>query len=309
MHITRRTFIKTAAACGLAGGAVPLVCRIAAGIAAEAPTASVAAVTGARTAATRKAIELAGGIERFVKKDSRVVLKPNMSWASPVASAVNTHPEVVATVASMCIAAGAGEVLVIDHTINAPDICLRASGISDACSGLKNVHVLAANHKKFYRKLDIPGARSLRSADVLKDVLDCDAFINVPCAKSHTTTGVTLGMKNLMGIVWDRRTFHADMDINQALADLTSAVKISLTIVDASRALTTGGPAGPGIVTQPGTIIAGVDPVAVDAVAVGVADWYGKKTAPHQIRHIAAAHAMGLGTMQPERIEIKRASV
>lgn len=309
MHLSRRSFIKTTAACGIAAGAGPLVCRIAAGIAAEGPLTPVAAVTGARAAATRRAIELLGGIETFVKKDSRVVLKPNMSWASPIAAAVNTHPEVVAAVAEMCVAAGAREVLVIDHTINAPDTCLEMSGIRQACSSLKNVSVFAANHKKFYTTMTIPKGKVLRSVDIIKDVLTCDTFINLPCAKSHTTTGVTLGMKNLMGIIWNRRAFHADFDINQALADLTSAVKIALTVVDASRALTTAGPAGPGLVTKPGTIIAGIDPVAVDAVAVGVADWYGRKVAPAQVKHIAAAHAMGLGTMQLERIEIKQAAV
>jgi uncharacterized protein (DUF362 family) len=250
-----------------------------------------------------------GGMEAFVKKGSRVVLKPNMSWASPIAAAVNAHPEVVSAVASMCIEAGAGEVLVLDHTINAPEKCLQLSGIQAACSSLKNVHVYAANQEKFYAKLPIARGKVLRSVDIIKDVVACDAFINLPCAKSHTTTGVTLGMKNLMGIIWDRRTFHADVDINQALADLASAVKIALTVVDASRALTTGGPAGPGLVTEPKTIIAGTDPVAVDAVAVGVAEWYGRRINPDQIQHIAAAHAAGIGTMQLERIEIKRATV
>jgi len=309
MHITRRDFIKTTAACGLAAGAGPLLGPLAALRAAATPRATVAAVTGDRAEAVRKAIDLLGGIEAFVKKNGRVVLKPNMSWASPIAAAVNTHPEVVATVASMCLSAGAGEVLVLDHTINSPDTCLRLSGVREACGRFKNVHVFAANHKKFYTKLAIDKGKALHSIDVLKDVLTCDTFINLPCAKSHTTTGVTLGMKNLMGIIWNRRTFHADVDINQALADLTSAIKTSLTVVDASRALTTGGPAGPGLVTQPGTIIAGTDPVAVDAVALGVADWYGRTIAPVQIKHIAAAHAMGLGTMQLERINIKRASV
>jgi len=271
--------------------------------------ATVASVTGERATAARKAVELLGGMEAFVKKDSRVVLKPNMSWASPLASAVNTHPEVVAAVADMCVAAGAREVLVLDHTIHPPEKCLQMSGILQACSSLKNVRVFAVNNKKFYTPVTIAKGRVLRSVDIVKDVLACDTFINLPCAKSHTTTGVTLGMKNLMGIIWNRRTFHADVDINQALADLTSAVKISLTVVDASRALTTAGPAGPGLVTEPRTIIAGIDPVAVDAVAVGVAEWYGKKVAPEQVQHIAAAHNMGLGTMQLERIAIKRASV
>ena len=273
------------------------------------PQTTLAVVQGARPAATRKAVQLLGGMEAFVKKDSRVVLKPNMSWASAIESAADTHPDVVKEVAAMCIEAGAREVRILDHTINRAEACLKLSGIGDACRGMKNVYVYAVNDKKFYRSVAIPNGKVLKSVDIIKDVLDCDVFINLPCAKSHTTTGVTLGMKNLMGIIWDRRAFHSDFDINQALADLTSAVKVHLTVLDASRALTTGGPSGPGLVTEPKTIIAGTDPVAVDAMGVTMADWYGQKFSPAQIKHIAAAHAMGLGTMDLPQVNIKKATV
>ena len=198
---------------------------------------------------------------------------------------------------------------VVDHTINRAEKCLKLSGIGEACGSMKNVYVYAVNDKKFYRSVEIPKGKVLKNVKIIKDVLDCDVFINLPCAKSHTTTGVTLGMKNLMGIIWDRRAFHSDFDINQALADLTSAVKINLTVLDASRALTTGGPKGPGVVTKPKTIIAGIDPVAVDALGVTVADWYGQKFTPKQVKHITAAHAMGLGTMDLPNITVKKAAV
>ena len=80
-------------------------------------------------------------------------------------------------------------------------------------------------------------------------------------------------------------------------------------MLDASRALTTGGPSGPGIVTEPGTIIAGTDPVAVDAMGVTMANWYGQKFSPAQIKHIVAAHDMGLGTMDLSLVNIIKAAV
>jgi uncharacterized protein (DUF362 family) len=309
MKYTRRDFLKTTAACGIAAGAGPLLCSVRSSCAAAQPQSTLAVVQGARPAATRKAVQLLGGMEAFVKKDSRVVLKPNMSWASTVESAADTHPEVVREVAAMCIEAGASEVRVLDHTINRAEQCLKLSGIGEACGNMNNVYVYAVNDEKFYRGITIPRGKALRSVKIIKDVLDCDVFINLPCAKSHTTTGVTLGMKNLMGIIWDRRAFHSDFDINQALADLSSAVKVHLTVLDASRALTTAGPKGPGIVTEPRTIIAGTDPVAVDAMGVTMADWYGQKFTPKQIKHIAAAHAMGLGTMDLPKVNIKKAAV
>ena len=298
MKYTRRDFIKATAACGLAAGAGPLLVGVRPSHAAAQTKTTLAVVQGARPAATRKAVQLLGGMEAFVKKDSPCCFGTELSWASTIESAVDTHPDVVKEVAAMCIEAGAREVRILDHTINRAEACLKLSGIGDACSNMKNVYVYAVNDKKFYRSVAIPKGKVLKSVDIIQDVLDCDVFINLPCAKSHTTTGVTLGMKNLMGIIWDRRAFHSDFDINQALADLTSAVKVNLTVLDASRALTTGGPSGPGIVTEPRTIIAGTDPVAVDAMGVTMADWYGQKFSPEQIKHIVAANAMGLGTME-----------
>ncbi len=269
----------------------------------------IAQVTGARPKASRKALELLGGMGQFVKKGNRVVLKPNFSWASTPEQAADTHPDVVVAVARRCLEAGAREVLVLDHTINRAETCLRLSGIADACSGIKNVHVFAVNEERFYRSVAVQNGKVLKEVQIIKDVLDADVFINMPTAKSHTTTGVTLGMKNLMGIIWDRKYFHAKVDINQAIADLTSATKIHLTVLDASRAMVTAGPSGPGKVVYPDTIIAGTDPVAVDSVGVTLAQWYGQPFSPKQVKHIAAAHKMGLGVIDTGAMNIAKASV
>ena len=111
----------------------------------------------------------------------------------------------------------------------------------------------------------MPRGKALKKVKLMKDVLESDVFINIPTAKSHAATGVSLGMKGLMGVIWDRKYFHSQ-DIHQAIADLSSVVKVDLTLLDASRALSTGGPAGPGRIVTPQTIVAGIDPVAVDAL-------------------------------------------
>jgi uncharacterized protein (DUF362 family) len=110
-----------------------------------------------------------------------------------------------------------------------------------------------------------------------------------------------------MGVIWDREYFHSRVDIHQAIADLTSLVKVDLTILDASRALATGGPTGPGRIETPNTIIAGTDPVAVDAMGVSLVEWYGQKLTGSRIKHITAAHNMGIGTMNLDEVTIKRA--
>jgi uncharacterized protein (DUF362 family) len=308
MKITRRDFMKKTAAVSLTLGAAPFFPGIPLSFGAQQKTA-LAVVTGDRIPATKKALALLGGMEKFIKKGCRVALKPNMSFPHPPERATNTHPEVVATVAKMCIDAGAGEVVILDFPFNPPDKCLSLSGIADACKGMKNVYTLALTEEKFFTPFSLPGGKVLREVKLLKDVRDSDVLINLPTAKSHSTTGVSLGMKGLMGIVWDRRYFHANVEINQAIADLSSAVKVDLIVLDGSRALVNGGPSGPGTVSMPNTIIAGTDPVAVDALGVTLADWYNQKFTGSQVKHIAAAHRMGLGTMNLEDVAVLKARV
>ncbi len=307
--LTRRAFLKKTAAAGVALGVPSVMGRSLASYGARLPKTTLAMVTGNRVAATKKAIELLGGIKSFVSKGSRVVVKPNMSFPHPPQRATNTHYEVVATVAGLCMEAGAREVLVLDYPFNRPEPCLKLSGIRDACAKIKNVYTLAVVDEKFFRTVAVKQGRVLQQVKVIKDVLDCDVLINLPTAKSHTTTGVSLGMKGLMGLIWDRKYFHASVDINQAIADLSSAINVDLIVLDASRALVNGGPSGPGQVTEPRTIIAGTDPVAVDATAVTLAPWYGQNFSGAMVKHIVAAHEMGLGTLQEQDINMLKARV
>jgi uncharacterized protein (DUF362 family) len=115
---------------------------------------------------------------------------------------------------------------------------------------------------------------------------------------------VSLGIKNLMGLIWDRWSFHSRYNINQALADLVAAIKPHLTLLDATRALVTGGPGGPGEVQKPDLIIAGTDPVAVDAYGVTVAPWYGQQFKGRQVEHLLAAHQRGVGKIDLEQLRI-----
>ena len=265
MLISRRQFVKKTAVLGLALGVSPIAYR---------PSACygrpgkelLSVVTGSRIDAVKKAVGILGGMKAFVKKGSRVVLKPNMSFPHPPQRATNTHPEVVSSIARMCIEAGAREVIVLDYPFNRPKPCLSFSGIRDACSKIGNVYTLAVSDERFFTSIPIRKGKVIHEVKVIKDVLSCDVFINIPTAKSHTTTGVSLGMKGLMGVIWDRGFFHSRVDINQAIADLSSEIRVDLTILDASRALVNGGPTGPGKVEHLNTIVAGTDPVAVDAM-------------------------------------------
>ena len=296
--MTRRKFLKMAAA----GTALTLAGRPSFSVAKE--EYDLAVISGEPVAATRKALEAIGGISRFVKKGQQVVLKPNMSFARTPDFSASTHPLVVVTVAQACMEAGAQQVLVLDHTLQRAELCLERTGIREACKNISGVHVLALQERKFFREIKIPQGKVLESVEVMKDVLDSPVLINIPVAKSHSATGVSLGMKGLMGLIWDRESFHSKYNINQAIADLGTVIKPQLTILDATRALASGGPGGPGEVKKPNLIVAGIDPVAVDSYGVSIAPWYGQNFKGRQVEHLLLAHQRGLGKIDIEQLKI-----
>jgi len=296
--ISRREFLKTASA-GLALGVIGRPGSI---LAKE--DYDLVVIKGEPAAATRKALEAMGGISRFVKKGQKVVLKPNMSFNNPPDRASTTHPQVVATVAQACLEAGAQRVVVLDNPLRKAELCLERSGILDACKAIKGVHVFALEDRKFFREIKVPQGKILDRVEVLREVLDSHVLINLPQAKSHSATGVSLGIKGLMGLIWDRWSFHSKYDMDQALADLATVIKPQLTILDSTRALVSGGPGGPGEVVKPNLIIAGIDPVAVDSYAVSIAPWYGQNFKGHQVKHLLAASQRGLGKLEIDQLKI-----
>jgi uncharacterized protein (DUF362 family) len=307
--MTRRDFLKSSAQTGLllaaGGGAIAGAGKGWAAIE-SAPAPDLAVVTGSPEKATARAIELLGGMKRFVKQGQRVVIKPNMSFAKTPDEAANTSPAVVAAVAASCVAAGAKDVLILDHTIQKEALCLELSGIAKACAALDRTHVLALNDEQFYQSDSIPKGKALTTVKVMKEILECDVLISLPAAKSHSATGVSFGMKGLMGVIWDRGYFHSRVDLHQAIADLCSVIKPHLIILDASRALLTGGPSGPGTIHPLNTIVAGTDPVAVDAYGAQMAPWYNKQFEVKHIKHIMAGEQMGLGTARLDELRIAR---
>lgn len=296
---TRRDFIKKVAMTTLAMKVTPK-----GSFARAQEEYDLAVISGDPVAATQKAMEALGGISRFVKRGDRVILKPNMSFARTPDIGATTHPLVVATVARACMEAGAKQVLVLDHTLQRPELCLERTGIQEACKKLAGVYVFAVQERKFFKEVRIPKGKVLERIEVIKEVLDQSVLINLPVAKSHSATGVSLGIKGLMGLIWDRESFHSRYNINQALADLATVIKPRLIILDASRALISGGPGGPGEVKRLNLIIAGVDPAAVDSYGVSIVPWYGQTFKGRQVEHLLVAHQRGLGKIDIEQLKV-----
>ncbi len=302
-RISRRQFLKTTTA----GIALSLVGHPS--FSNQKEEYDLAVISGEPVSATRRALEVLGGISYFVKKGDQVVLKPNMSFSRTPDFGATTHPLVVATVAQLCMEAGAKQVLVLDHTLHQPELCLERTGIREACKNLSGVHVLALQEKKFYQEIKIPKGKVLGKVEVMKEVLDSQVFINLPVAKSHSTTGISLGLKGLMGIIWDRGVFHSHHNIHHAIVDLATVIKPQLTLLDATRALVSGGPGGPGEVKKPHLIIAGIDPVAVDTFGVGIVPWYGRNFKGREIEHLLLAHQRGLGKIDIDQLKIYKGTV
>lgn len=250
----------------------------------------------------RAAVGALGGMAGFIKRDKSVVVKPNIAWARTPSQVANTDPEVVEEIVRLCYEAGASKVIVMDHTCNNYVVTYEKSGIKAAARRAKAI-VKPAHEQKYYKRVVLPKGKILKECEILKDILNAGALINVPVAKVHSASAVTLSMKNLMGTVWDRGFFHRE-GLHQCIADLSTYVKPQLIIVDAVKILTTNGPQGPGEVLTPNKILAGADPVALDAYGT---ELLGKKA--EDIPHIVHAHKMGIGEISSDRLNIKKISL
>jgi uncharacterized protein (DUF362 family) len=248
----------------------------------------------------RRALAALGGMERFVSKNASVVIKPNICVAyHSYEYAATTNPWVVAALVKMCLGAGARSVQVMDMPFGGgqKEAYVR-SGISEQVLAAGGEMISMSRLK--YVPADIPGGQDLKQTQVYDDVLKADVLINVPIAKTHGLARLTLGMKNLLGVIQDRPYMHTNL--GQRVADLTSLLRPELTVVDAVRILTANGPSGGNLddVKQMDTVIASADIVAADSYATGLFD-----RRPDEIAYISAATAMGLGRSDLQNLRIE----
>jgi uncharacterized protein (DUF362 family) len=299
--ITRRDFLKTGslATAGAALSAVPVF-----GQEAKKPP-KVAVAKGKPEELVKKALAALGGMQNFVKKGDRVVLKANMGFPNPPEWGTTTHPVIVKTTAELCLEAGAQRVIIIDNPLRDGKVCREKSGIGAAVEGMKGVVVALLEDPKFYQETPVPGGKQLKTTAIAKEALRANCIINVPTAKTHSATGVSLGLKNLMGLIWDRKVMHEQMELNQAIADLLLVIKPSLTIVDCVYALITNGPGGPGKTEELNTVVACTDPVAADSYTVSLARWYNREFKGTQVKHLKNAFDMGLGQIDIDKMDVK----
>lgn len=264
----------------------------------------VVAHSGTAETMTRQAISALGGMSRFVPHGSKVIVKPNICVAYHTYEyAATTNPWVVGAIVKMCYEAGASRVQVMDYPFGGtPDEAYVRSGIAEQVSAAGG-EMVAMSRLKF-NTVDIPSALDLHQARIYKDALETDVLIDVPIAKHHSLARLTLGIKNLMGLIYDRGAIH--QNLGQRLADLTSILQPDLTVIDAVRVLMANGPTGGdlGDVKEMNTVIASADIVAADSFATTL---FGMQ--PEDISYIRAAEQMGLGRSDLNNLRIEEFTV
>jgi uncharacterized protein (DUF362 family) len=216
-------------------------------------------------ALVRRAFDDLGGVGRFIAHGDVVVLKPNIAWDRTPEQAATTNPELVAEVVKQCVQAGAKRVIVTDVSCNEAERCFRRSGIA-AAARAEGADVILPDPARF-REVNL-GGEVLQNWQVFEPFLLADKVINLPIAKHHALTGATLGFKNWYGILGGERN-RLHQQIHQSLVDLAAFMLPTLTLLDCYRVLLRNGPTGGNLedVALHKTLVAGTDPVAVDAYA------------------------------------------
>jgi len=298
----RRAFIKTTcssvaavSALGFAG-APPLL--------AAGPLDMAAVRGGEPDQMFDKAMAAFGGMSQFVKKGDRVLVKPNIGWDVGPERGGNTNPKLVSRIIAHCLQAGAKEVTVFDHTCDPWRRTYQNSGIERAVKDAGG-KIVSGDSEGYYQQVAVPGGKRLHKTQVHELYLGADAVINVPVLKHHGSSQLSVGMKNLMGAVWDRGFWHRN-DLHQCIADFMTVQPPTLTVVDAYRVMRQNGPRGVSDddAALMKSLIVARDFVAADAAA---AKLFGVD--PASIPHIQMAAAMGLGKMDLSGLNIDRITV
>jgi len=251
---------------------------------------------------TQKVFEAAGGIRQFVSKGDVVVIKPNISWGRPPKMAATTNPEVLQAVIELCQEAGAQKVRIADNTMDTAEFCFSVTGAADVAK-ITGAELINPD-SSLMREMKLHGDR-LDVWPVYLPIVEADKVINLPVAKDHILTSVTIGMKNWFGAIGGMRgSLHKEIHPN--IVDLVQFFKPTITLIDATRIMTRNGPSGGSttdVVTK-NTLILSDDPVAADGKAALL---LGRE--PQNIGHIRLAKKRGLGTYDFSKLLQKKVSV
>jgi uncharacterized protein (DUF362 family) len=301
--IDRREFFKKSLAVGAAVYGASLFGWIDP-VAAQDPAAMpdlVAVKNGEPDVMFDQAIAAMGGIGKFVKQGQTVVIKPNIGWNRAPETGANTNPVLVKRIVEHCVKAGAKKVYVFDNGVDSSLQTYKTSGIEEAAKAGGAI-VAPAHQEKYYQEVTIPGAQKLKTTKVHELLLEPHVLINVPVLKHHSSSQLTIAMKNLMGVVWNRGTYHWK-GLHECIAEFCLLRKPNLNVVDAYRVTMAHGPnnARETDLSLQKTLLISQDIVAIDAAAAKI---FGIE--PEKVGYIRLGHEKKIGNMNLEGRNIKR---
>ncbi len=252
----------------------------------------------------RRGLEAWGGLESLGLDGKRVLIKVNAAFARPPGDAATTAPELVVEAVRRFQAAGASRVTVFDHILqDLVDQTLERNGIGPAARAAgAEVAVYAVRKPGSARVVQIPGATALPSAGILEEIFASDVIVNMPKIKHHGGAGLSMAMKNFIGLTSNMGNFHS-IDLHRAIAEINTVVKPALVIADATNILLDNGPGGPGTVANPGQVIIATDPVAVDSYCCS---FFG--VAPSSVQYLVHGEQLGVGTTDFSSLGVREVS-
>jgi len=252
---------------------------------------------------TIEAVNTLGGMKKFVSKGSTVGLLVNSRYNKP---GTYVKPEITLAAVIMLLDAGVKKIISLERVTSS---YWQLSPFSKKHQDkIKAVKIAEEN----FIEVPIKGAASLKKAEVIKDFLDCDAFINIPIFKEHEGIRKTGNLKNLMGLTSysTNRYFHFGSNagdwysdaafLSQCIADVNLLRKPALCICDATEYITTNGPFGPGEIARAKKVVAGTDRVAIDAYGAQILGYK-----PEEILPIKMAAEYGMGEINLKKVKIK----
>ena len=308
MRITRKGFLELGFAAA-AGAVLPAILRRPlwakeAGKPKPAWPDLVAVRAGSPVPMFDAGIKALGGMGRFVRKGQTVLVKPNIGWDKTPSEGADTNPDLAGRIVAAAYEAGARKVYCFDHSVNKESDCYRNSGIARAVKD-HGGEMRSGSDEAAYRRVAIPGAKALTEAKVHELYLDCDVVINAPILKSHGGGRMTAAMKNLMGVVWDRRYWHRT-DLQRCIAEFPLLRKPDLNVVDAYLVMMEGGPYG---ASTEDLALKKMQLLSTDMVLADAAGAKILELKPESVPYLKMAAELGLGSMDLERAAIKKVSL
>jgi uncharacterized protein (DUF362 family) len=245
----------------------------------------------------KKAIDLVGGMESVVKKGDVVALKPNVVTGGVSKPGIITDKRIVEAMIRLCRDAGASKVLVVEGSgyFTSTTTALETSGIK-AVAEAQGAEVVDVDRDKLV-EIPVPRPLIVDKIPVSKAFMDADVRINLPIMKTHDQLLVTLGVKNLKGVIpkpW-KRNFHK-IGVVKAVVDLSRVVPVDLTVLDAINAMEGLGPSF-GEIVPLNTVMASKDIWSLDLAASRVMGF--------EIEELDyLKEGLRLGLYDPEKLEV-----